>query len=109
MLSQHERTAISGFGFAQLVLPRPSPSVMETLCGTGWKTPSPETQALMLLRDAARSQGVGARELVAPADIITHIERWPMLIEELRASLGCAITLRCDSSQNGYGHVHVSP
>ena len=109
MLSQHERTAISGFGFAQLVLPRPSPSVMETLCGTGWKTPSPETQALMLLRDAARSQGVGARELVAPADIIAQIERWPMLIEELRASLGCAITLHCDSSQNGYGHVHVSP
>ena len=108
-LGQHERTAVSGFGFAQLVLPRSNPSVMETLCGTAWKTPSLETQALMLLRDAARSQGVGARELVASADIIAQIERWPCLLEELRNSLGCAITLRCDSSQNGYGHVHVSP
>ena len=108
-LGQHERTAVSGFGFAQLVLPRPGPSVMEILSGTGWKAPSPETQALMLLRDAARSQGVGARELVANAEIIAQIERWSALLEELRSSLGCAVTLRCDSSQNGYGHVHVSP
>ena len=108
-LGQHERTAVSGFGFAQLVLPRPGPSVMEMLCGTGWKAPSPETQALLLLRDAARSQGVGGRELVASPDIIGQIERWPTLLDELRSSLGCAITLRCDSSQNGYGHVHVSP
>ena len=108
-LNQHERTAVSGFGFAQLVLPRPGPSVMEILCGTGWKEPSAETQALMLLRDAARSHGVGARVLVANADIIAQIERWPALLEELRSSLGCAITLRCDSGQNGYGHVHVSP
>ena len=108
-LGQHERTAVSGFGFAQLVLPRPGPSVMEIACGTGWKTPSVETQALMLLRDAARSQGVGARELLASIDIIAQIERWPTLLEELRSRLGCAITLRCDSSQNGYGHVHVSP
>ena len=108
-LGQHERTAVSGFGFAQLVLPRPGPSVMEILCGTGWKAPSLETQALMLLRDAARCKGVGARELVATADIIAQIERWPTLIEELRTGLGCAITLRCDSSQIGYGHVHVSP
>jgi hypothetical protein len=108
-LGQHERTAVSGFGFAQLVLPRPGPSVMEMLCGTGWKEPSVETQALMLLRDAARSQGVGPRELVASAEIIAQIECWPDLLQELRISLGCAISLCCDSSQNGYGHVHVSP
>ena len=108
-LGQHERTAVSGFGFAQLVLPRPGSSVMEMLCGTGWKTLSLETQALMLLRDAARSQGTGGRELLASADIIAQIERWPVLLAELHSSLGCAITLRCDSSQNGYGHVHVSP
>ena len=108
-LGQHERTAVSGFGFAQLVLPRPGPSVMEMLCGTGWKAPSVETQALMLLREAARSQGVGARELVTAADILAQMERWPTLLDELRTRLGSAITLRCDSSQNGYGHVHVSP
>lgn len=108
-LGQHERTAVSGFGFAQLVLPRPGPSVLETLCGTEWKTPSVETQALLLLRDAARSQGVGTRELVSAADIITQIERWPTLLAELQTSLGCVVTLRCDSSQIGYGHVHVSP
>ena len=108
-LGQHERTAVSGFGFAQLVLPRPGPSVMEMVCGCDWKAPSIETQALKLLRDAARSQGVGARELVAHADIIAQIERWSSLLDDLRASLGCAVTLRCDSMQNGYGHVHVRP
>ena len=108
-LGQHERTAISGFGFAQLVLPRPGPSVMELLCGTEWKAPSLETQALMLIGDAARSHGVGARELVAVADIIAQIERWPSLLDELRTRLGSVVTLRCDSSQKGYGHVHVSP
>ncbi len=108
-LGQHERTAVNGFGFAQLVLPRPGPSVLEIMCGIGWKAPSIETQALMLLRDAARSNGVGTRELVANANIIAQIERHPTLLEELRSGLGCAITLCCDSSQNGYGHVHVSP
>ncbi len=108
VLPPHERTAVSGFGFAQLVLPRPGPSVFETLCGTEWKAPSLETEALWLLRDAARSQGTGKRELVATTDIIAQIERWPVLLAELRTSLGCDVTLRCDSSQNGYGHVHVS-
>jgi ribonuclease G len=107
-LGQHERTAVSGFGFAQLVLPRPGPSVMEILCGTGLKTPSIETLALMLLRDAANSVGFAARELVASAPIIAQIERWPIQIEALRTQLGCAITLRCDPEQNGYGYVHVS-
>ena len=106
-LGQHERTAVSGFGFAQLVLPRPGPSVIEILCGCDWKSPSLETQALMLLRDAARSHGIGARELVASADIIAQIERWPALLEELRSSLGCPVTLRCESKQKGYGYVHV--
>ena len=109
ILGQHERTAISGFGFAQMVLPRPGPNVMEALCGTGWKTPSIETQALILLREAARSKGIGGRELIATADIIAQMERWPSVLNELRSNLGCAITLRCDSGQSGYGHVHVSP
>lgn len=107
-LGQYERTAVSGFGFAQLVLPRPGPSVIEILCGTGWKEPSIETQALMLLRDAANSSGFGARELVATADVIAQIERWPGQLQALRTQLGCAVTLRCDSSQTSYGHVHVS-
>lgn len=106
-LGQHERTAVNGFGFAQLVLPRPGPSVMETLCGIEWQTPSVETQALMLLREAAQSQGTGAREIIANDAIIHQIEAWPMLLAELQSGLGCAVTLRCDSSQTGYGHVHV--
>ncbi len=108
-LGPHERTAVSGFGFAQLVLPRPAPNVIETLCGTGWKKASIETQALMLLREAAQSRGNGARELIANASIVQQIENWPHLLSELQGQLGCAVTLRCDSSQIGYGHVHVRP
>jgi ribonuclease G len=108
-LGPHERTAVSGFGFAQLVLPRPGPNVIETLCGTGWKEASIETQALMLLREAAQSHGNGARELIASASIVQQIEAWPHLLAELQSRLGCTVTLRCDSSQNGYGHVHVCP
>lgn len=108
-LPQHERTAVNGFGFVQMVLPRPGPSVIEALCGTGWKTPSVETQALMLLRDAARSQGVGVRELVARDAILTQVRRWPGLLGKLQAQLGCAVGFRCDPTQTGYGHVHVCP
>jgi ribonuclease G len=109
VLGTHERTAVSGFGFAQLVLPRTGPNVIETLCGTGWKEASIETQALMLLREAAQSHGNGTRELIASASIVQQIESWPQLLCELQSRLGCAVTLRCDSSQNGYGHVHVRP
>lgn len=107
-LGRHERTAVNGFGFVQMILPRPGPSVIEILCETGLKTPSTETQALMVLREAARSKGAGPRIISARDDIIHLIESWPNLLDELRSTLGYPVHLRCDSAQNGYGHVHVS-
>lgn len=107
-LGAHERTAMNGFGFVQMVLPRPGPSVFEQLCGTGLKEASVETQALMLLRAAIRSTGYGERQIMAAPPVIAQLQRWPQLMAQLVKTLGTSVTLHCDSSGSGYGHVHVS-
>jgi ribonuclease G len=108
VLGPHERTAVNGFGFVQIVRPRSRPSIPEILCG---KTPgrlSLESRAVALLRDAGRSVGHGKRQLVAPPAIIDLIRQWPEETEALRYSFGVAIELVPDSAVTGYGHVHVS-
>jgi ribonuclease G len=107
-LGPHERTAINGFGFAQIVHPRPNPSIPEILCGTTPGRLSLESRAVALLRDAGRSIGHGARQLVALPAIIDLIRQWPEETLALRSSLGVAIELVPDASATGYGHVHVS-
>lgn len=107
-LGPHERTAINGFGFAQIVRPRTGPSIPEILCETIAGRPSAASRAAMLLRVAARSSGHGARQLVAPPAIIDTLRHWPDELEALRSALGVAIELVSDSSISGYGHVHVS-
>jgi ribonuclease G len=108
VLGGHERTAMNGFGFVQLVLPRRGPNVIELLCGTGLKEASTETLALRLLRAAGRSSGHGKRQLVTPLAIADLLRRWPEQLANLRALLGTEIELVSDSSATGYGHVHVS-
>jgi ribonuclease G len=107
-LGQHERTAINGFGFAQIVRPRTGPSIPEILCGTTPGRLSLESRAIALLRDAGRSIGHGKRQLVAPPAIIDLIRSWPEETLALQSSLGVAIELVSDSAATGYGHVHVS-
>jgi ribonuclease G len=106
-LGPHERTALNGFGFCQIIRPRPGPSVMELLCGVTPGKLSTETQAIHLLRAAGRSQGFGARQLVARPAIIDLIRTWPEEVGALRSSLGTVIELVPDPSVSGYGHVHV--
>lgn len=107
-LGPHERTAINGFGFAQIVRPRPGPSIPEILCETSPGRLSLASRAAALLRVAARSSGHGKRQLVAPPAIIDLLRGWPAELKQLHQMLGAAIELVSDSSASGYGHVHVS-
>ena len=108
VLGTHERTAINGFGFAQIIRPRTGPSVPEMLCGTTQGRLSLESRAIALLREAGRSQGTGPRRLVAPPEIIGLIRAWPEEIAALQSSLGVQIELVPDPTATGYGHVHVT-
>jgi len=107
-LGAHERTAMNGFGFVQIVRPRPAPSIAEILCGITPGRLSVETQALWLLRDAMRSQGAGVRRLVARPAIIDWLRAAPDLLSTLARDLAYPIELAPDSAATGYGHVHVS-
>lgn len=108
LLGPHERTAINGFGFAQIVRPRLRPSIPEILCGITPGRLSIESCALALLRAASRSIGHHKRQLVATPAIIDLIKSWPEEIASLRKSLGVEIELVPDASATGYGYVHVS-
>lgn len=108
VLGSHKRTAVNGFGFAQIVRPRPGPSIPEILCGTSLGRLSIESRAVALLREAGRSRGIGPRRLVAPPEIVELIRQWPEETGALRFSLGAEIELVADPAATGYGHVHVS-
>lgn len=108
-LGPHERTAINGFGFCQLVRPRKGPSVAEHLCGTTPGRLSVESQALLLLREAARSQGVGVRTITALPGVVDVLRQWPRLLDQVRRMSGADVKLVCEPGVSGYGHVHVAP
>lgn len=108
VLGPHERTAINGFGFAQIVRPRTGPSIPEILCETEPGRASAASRAIALLRLATRSSGHGKRQLVAPPVIIDRLRGWPDALAALASALGVEIELVSDSSISGYGHVHVS-
>lgn len=106
-LGPHERTAVNGFGFCQIIRPRSGPSVPEILCGTSVGRLSVESIAEALLRQAARSSGTGPRRLTAPPSVIDAIRGWPDDMAALAARLGAPIDLVPDANANRYGHVHV--
>ncbi len=106
-LGPHERTAINGFGFCQIVRRRCGASVPEILCGTRRAMLSDDSRAIKLLRDTGRSLGVGKRQLTAPAVITAIIANWPEELQALQKSLGVAIELISDPLVTGYGYVHV--
>lgn len=108
VLGPHERTAINGFGFAQIVRPRLRPSIPEILCGITSGRLSTESRALALLRAASRSIGHHKRQLFAIPAVIDLIKNWPEEVASLRKSLGVEIELVPDASATGYGYVHVS-
>jgi ribonuclease G len=108
VLGPHKCTAMSGFGFAQIVRPRRGPSIPELVCGVTPGRLSLESRAIALLREAGRSIGHGKRQLIAPPPIIELIRQWPEETGALRFALGVEIELVADTAAIGYGHVHVS-
>ena len=107
-LGPHKRTAINGFGFAQIVRPRRGPSIPELICTTTPGRLSLESRAIALLREAGRLTGHGPCRLVAPPALIELIRQWPEEIGALRFALGTEVELVADPAAIGYGHVHVS-
>jgi len=80
-----ERTAVNGFGFVQIVRPRPRASIPELI-----RTDPALTAALALIRRA--SHGHGARTLVATPAVIDRIR--PEWIDQLARRIGGAVALR---------------
>lgn len=108
-LGAFERTAINGFGLAQIIRPRTGPSIAEILCETTPGRLSRESRAIALLRAARRAVGHGPRRLVAHPAIIETIKQWPEETLALSHALGVAVELIPDPAATGYGHVHVKP
>ncbi len=83
-----ERTAINGFGFAQIVRPRLRPSFVEQVRAPGF-------MALELLRRAGRG-AAGARAITAHPAIIDWLAARPELIAALARHVGGDIALHAD-------------
>lgn len=84
-----ERTAVNGFGFVQIVRPRPRASLIEIV-----RTDAGAARAL--LRRAERSGIVGASVLTAHPRVIAALR--PEWIDALARSLGGAVILRPDAA-----------
>ena len=84
-----ERTAVNGFGFLQVVRPRPRASLLELAQDrSGF-------EARALLRRAS-FDGSGARQLVAHPAVTAVLEAQPCWLETLSRTVGGAVTLRAD-------------
>ncbi|MEO5971983.1 MAG: ribonuclease [Sphingomicrobium sp.] len=86
-----ERTAVNGFGFLQIVRPRPRASLLEI-----WADRA-AAEARAVLRRAALS-GPGARRLAAHPAVIKTIAANPAWLDALARQIGGAVTLRSDPS-----------
>lgn len=84
-----ERTAVNGFGFLQVIRPRPRASLPERL-----RRDPAAAAARALLRRAERHQGVGERTLTAAPSVVARLEENPTWIAELSRRLGATVRLQ---------------
>ncbi|HJP67446.1 MAG TPA: ribonuclease [Sphingomicrobium sp.] len=91
-----ERTAVNGFGFAQVVRRRRGASLIELAQDRGL------FEARALLRRAA-FEPAGSKILVAHPAIVTHLEQRLKWIEGLSRQLGGSIRLRPDAALPIFG------
>ncbi len=105
-----ERSAINGYGLMQVVRARPRPSVLDHLFGSRIASPSDETQALSLLREAATSSGFGPRIITARPEITTLLtsHKWQSFTQSCERLTGARLEIIADENASGYGHVHVA-
>jgi ribonuclease G len=105
-----ERSAVNGFGLMQIVRQRTGPSLLDLISGSQRDGVSAESQALLLLRDAARSIGVGPRTLVVPSLVATLLStpRFASLLADVAKQAGAPVLVVEDASITQYGHVHVA-
>ena len=96
-----ERTAVNGFGFVQIVRPRPRASIPELV-----RADPALTAALALLRIASR--GHGARRLAAAPAVIARIAARADWIDALARLTGGAVALRGDPAL-AISAAHVEP
>lgn len=89
-----ERTALNGFGFLQIVRPRPGASLPELL-----RADRVATEALALLRQIERTPPPAPAEHIAPSRVIAWLDRHPHLVAELSRRTGVAIGLRGSDGQ----------
>lgn len=85
-----ERTAINGFGFVQVVRPRPRASLVELA-----RDRAP-FEARALLRRAS-AEGPGPKRLVAHPAVVSALERRVAWLDALARQLGGAVSLRPDA------------
>lgn len=86
-----ERTAINGFGFAQVVRPRPRASLVELARDRG------PFEARALLRRAA-AERPGPKRIVAHPAVIVVLEKHPKWLDALGRQLGGNVGLRPEAS-----------
>ena len=82
-----ERTAVNGFGFVQVVRPRPRASLVELAQDKA------AFEARALLRRTA-TEPAGAKRLVAHPSVLGVLEKHPGWLDELSAQVGGAVGLR---------------
>ena len=95
---------MNGFGFLQIVRPRPRASIIELV-----QNAPVETAALALLHLAARTPGAGPRTLTAAPRIASWLRAHPALISELERRVGAQVVLAEDAALAlQAGHVHAA-
>ena len=98
-----ERTAVNGFGFLQIVRPRPRASIIERV-----QNAPVETAALALLHLAARTPGAGPRTLTAAPRVAAWLRAHAPFVTELERRIGAQVVLAEDAALAlQAGHVHA--